>query len=116
MVGSELEVAHVVARGLWSRPVGGLVGRGERGRRALKAALFGSVSSALSRASDRPVVIVRPDAHLPVLEASGERSRIVCGVDDSPHARGTATVAAALAAALDAELVLVHAYSPTQSA
>ena len=89
---------------------------GSRGRRALKAALFGSVSSALSRASDRPVVVVRLDAHLPVLEASAERSSIVCGVDDSPHARGAATVAAALAAALDAELALVHAYPAARSA
>jgi nucleotide-binding universal stress UspA family protein len=89
---------------------------GSRGRSALKAALFGSVSSALSRASDRPVVVVRRDAHAPVLEASAERSTIVCGVDDSPHARGAATVAAALAAALDAELLLVHAHSPALSA
>ena len=93
-----------------------LVVVGPRGRGALKAALFGGVSSALSRVSNRPVVIVHRGAAPTALEASADPSRIVCGVDDSPHARGAATVAAALAAGLDAELVLVHAYSPARSA
>src|SRR5918992_5172194 len=57
---------------------------GSRGGGALKAALFGSVSSSLSRVSDRPLVIVHRGAARTALEASADRSRIICGVDDSP--------------------------------
>jgi nucleotide-binding universal stress UspA family protein len=89
---------------------------GSRGRGALKAAVFGSVSSALSRTSDRPVVIVRRDSSPPLFGASDERAKILCGIDDSPHARRAAAAAAALAGALRTELVLVHAYPPAQSA
>jgi nucleotide-binding universal stress UspA family protein len=88
---------------------------GSRGRRAVKAALFGSVSSALMRAADRPVLIVRSGTDGAV-EAIRDRSPIVCGVDDSPQSRSAARVAAALARRLRTELVLVHAYSPARSA
>jgi nucleotide-binding universal stress UspA family protein len=88
---------------------------GSRGRRGVKAALFGSVSSALIRAADRPVLIVRSGTDGAV-EAIGDRSPIVCGVDDSPQSRSAARVAAALARRLGAELVLVHAYSPARLA
>ena len=88
---------------------------GSRGRRAIKAAVFGSVSSALVRAADRPVLIVPPSA-APRTKARDDRSPIVCGVDDSPQALSAARVAATLAHRLGTELVLAHAYAPARSA
>jgi nucleotide-binding universal stress UspA family protein len=121
---STLDVAERVLRGAPAEELADLAEEedavllvvGSRGRGAVKAALFGSVSSALARAADRPVVIARPDARLPTPQATRDRPPIVCGVDDSPQARGAAGVAAKLAAALGAELVLVHVYSPARSA
>ena len=88
---------------------------GSRGRGAMKAALLGSVSAALLRATDRPVVIVGPEAARQPDAVVGDHSPVVCGVEGSEQAVGVARVAAELAAALRLELVIVHAYQPISS-
>jgi len=85
---------------------------GSRGRGALKAALLGSVSSALPRTANRPVVIVPREAGRRADLLMGAYSCVVCGVDRSDEARGALRVAAELAMAVGVELVLVHAFQP----
>jgi nucleotide-binding universal stress UspA family protein len=77
---------------------------GTRGRGWLATAFLGSVSSALVAHAPCPVVVVPPDARL-------RSGTVVCAVDDSAAARRAILVARRLSAALDAELVLVHAVS-----
>ena len=61
-------------------------------------------------------MVVPHDGAASGLDGPTGSATIVCGVDDSHEARSAARVGAALADALDSELLLVHAYSPAASA
>lgn len=88
---------------------------GSRGRGAVRAALFGSVSRALPGRCDCPVVVVPPEAARRRLEADDMGSALVCGVDGSEEAGAAAAAAAAIADRGDLELVLVHVTAPPVS-
>jgi nucleotide-binding universal stress UspA family protein len=79
---------------------------GSRGQRALRAGLFGSVSSEVASRAVKPIVVVPPS----LSEASYEKApSIVCGVDGSDHALIAARVADRLARDLGCRLLIVHA-------
>ena len=79
---------------------------GSRGQRPLKAAVLGSVSTALATSAPCPVVVVGADAELS--KADDPLSTIVCGLDDSDGARAALRVADMIATWLGARLVLAH--------
>lgn len=83
---------------------------GARGRGAMGAALLGSVSQTLATERSRPLLVVPPKAAVDRRSGAGDESAssIVCGVDGSASATNAVRVAAAIAAALDLRLVLVH--------
>ncbi|HSP33858.1 MAG TPA: universal stress protein [Thermoanaerobaculia bacterium] len=82
-----------------------LVIMGTHGRRGWRRALAGSVADGVVRAASRPVLVVPEHRH----QSKPERiTRVICPVNFTDAARGAAASAAALAAAFDAELILVH--------
>ena len=88
---------------------------GSRGRGAVRAALFGSVSRALPSRCDCPVVVVPPEAARRWLEVGEIGSSLICGVDGSEEAGNAAAAAAAVAERGNLELVLVHVTAPPVS-
>jgi nucleotide-binding universal stress UspA family protein len=77
---------------------------GSRGRGPTRAAVLGSVSSALAHRSPCPLVVVPPGAQVQLAAAPA----IVCGLDGSTAAVRALRSAAALARALDGHLVALH--------
>jgi nucleotide-binding universal stress UspA family protein len=86
---------------------------GSRGHGAVKSAFSHSVSRALARQAECPVVVVPPPAFERVLRLEGDSTRpaVVCGLDGSDGAGRTASAAAELSGAGDLALTLVQARS-----
>jgi nucleotide-binding universal stress UspA family protein len=88
---------------------------GSRGRRAVAAALLGSVSRELISISPCPVLVIPPGAAAPARQRSSDRLRatsVVCGIDGSAESHYAAEAASQLAWRMDNRLVLAHAYPP----
>jgi nucleotide-binding universal stress UspA family protein len=86
---------------------------GARGRGRVRRALLGSVSGRVAAHAPCPVVVA---PHEVDMGASLFDGPMVCGVDGSAHAEDGARVAAAAAARLGCELVLVHILPPAVTA
>jgi nucleotide-binding universal stress UspA family protein len=97
--------AHVLAAVLSEAPALAVVG--SRGRGPARAALLGGVSSALSRCSPCPLIVVPPHAKTDLAASP----TIICGLDGSTAAVDALHSAAALARALDGRLVALHVRS-----
>jgi nucleotide-binding universal stress UspA family protein len=83
------------------------------GHGALYRLLLGSVAAKVLHETECPVWTV---AHAEDAPASGfSIRRVLCSVDLTPHNRHTLTQAAEMAAAVDAELTLVHITSSVES-
>jgi nucleotide-binding universal stress UspA family protein len=85
-----------------------LLALGSRGLGGFKGLLLGSVSRSLAEYSPCPVAIVRRYASLPAGRRGGRT--ILVGVDGSEGAARAVAWAADLAAALEADVVAVHAF------
>jgi nucleotide-binding universal stress UspA family protein len=81
-----------------------------QGEGRIRAALLGSVSSALMHTCPCPVVVVPPNA-IPPLDSEGMRG-VVCGVGGNERDVRVLRLAAGLAARLGGDLYAVHAYDP----
>lgn len=100
--GADDDVAGAIVRHLAeTRPV--LACMGTRARGTIGERLFGSVSSAVVRRAEVPVLLVRPDTR-PLATVR----RVVTAVDGSSFAEAAATRAAELAERLGARLTIVE--------
>jgi nucleotide-binding universal stress UspA family protein len=92
-----------------------LIVAGTRGRGRLASALRGSVSHTLVRRASCPVLIVSDRAPVtdptPPSFATGERSTIVAGLDDSPESPVAAAFASELAQGLGDRLLIVRTHA-----
>jgi nucleotide-binding universal stress UspA family protein len=104
--------AHEIAKTARDHDVD-LIVMSTRGHGAFYRFLLGSVTAKVLHESDCPVWT---GAHLeegPAREFSIRH--VLCSVDLSPHSRHTASLAAGMAAALDATLTLVHVTASVES-
>jgi nucleotide-binding universal stress UspA family protein len=83
-----------------------LILMGTHGRHGIQRAVLGSVTERVLRDTNRPVMTVTPSL-FPVSDRVAIRS-ILCPVNFTDVARASLEVACALAAAFDAELVVMH--------
>jgi nucleotide-binding universal stress UspA family protein len=95
-----------VLNGIAAERDAALIALGSRGRGPLRAALLGSVSTAVIRAAERPVLVVPSSAGDHPLLAGAP---IVCAVDGSPESIRSATAARSLAESLGVRTLAVHA-------
>ena len=83
-----------------------LIVMGTHGRRGWRRALAGSVADGVVRAAARPVLVVPEQRHRSAHPE--EVTRVVCPVNFTEAARTAVVCAAGVAAAFDAELIVVH--------